>query len=571
MRHHLRAALGSAALLLLACDPASPPAEERCTTHDECAEGLCVDGRCATDPIPPGTDAGPAGADAGPPGADTDGDGIGDFFEGSLDTDGDGVPDVMDDDSDGDGWLDAEESGDGNPSTPPPDSDGDGTPDFRDLDSDDDGLGDAAERMAGTDPRAADTDGDGADDLVESVAGTDPTDPTSNPRGEGDFYFIVPHERDPVPPRDTLVFEATIRKADVFFVIDTSHSMDGYINNVRANIRDRIAPGLTAAIADVQLGVGQFDVAPEDASIRADRTMCTGIRVDATSTAELGVVEAALDMLTANCGTDEPYAQALWLFATGDTARWPMLTPSTCAPGEIGYGCARPDAVLITVLIGDEDYWTQSYRRQERGTGWAPTTEEIVAAYREIGGKVVVLGPTVGRNRRGHDPHPYVQITTETGSVDGDGDPLVFESATDDTVADAAIEAITALAGGARLEVGARAVDLDDDGVDATGFIDRLEPNVAGGVVDPTDATRVCVAWPDVADRDGDGFADVFVGVPSGTPVCFDVIAAINRIVEPSDEPQIFRAAIEVVGDGRTVLDTREVFFLVPPAEIVIM
>jgi hypothetical protein len=34
----------------------------------------------------------------------------------------------------------------------------------------------------------------------------------------------------------------------------------------------------------------------------------------------------------------------------------------------------------------------------------------------------------------------------------------------------------------------------------------------------------------------------------------------------PTADPQLFRAEVDVLGDGVTVLDTRTVYFLVPPA-----
>jgi len=39
----------------------------------------------------------------------------------------------------------------------------------------------------------------------------------------------------------------------------------------------------------------------------------------------------------------------------------------------------------------------------------------------------------------------------------------------------------------------------------------------------------------------------------------------MNTTVEPTDEPQVFMAFIDVIGDYVTILDTREVYFLVPP------
>jgi hypothetical protein len=66
-------------------------------------------------------------------------------------------------------------------------------------------------------------------------------------------------------------------------------------------------------------------------------------------------------------------------------------------------------------------------------------------------------------------------------------------------------------------------------------------------------------------DSDTDGHLDTFMDVEPGTPVCFDIVARMNDTVMPTDRPQLFRALVDVLGDGITVLDTREVFFLVPP------
>ena len=55
--------------------------------------------------------------------------------------------------------------------------------------------------------------------------------------------------------------------------------------------------------------------------------------------------------------------------------------------------------------------------------------------------------------------------------------------------------------------------------------------------------------------------------VAPGTPVCFDVLVRMNGTVMPTSAPQVFRAQNDVVGDGVTALDTRDVFFLVPPEE----
>ena len=105
---------------------------------------------------------------------------------------------------------------------------------------------------------------------------------------------------------------------------------------------------------------------------------------------------------------------------------------------------------------------------------------------------------------------------------------------------------------------------------DATSFIARTTPNDAGGAVDPVDPTLVCVGGLTTEDVDGDGEMDTFDEVEPGTPVCFDIYPKMNVSVEETGEPQLFMAYVDVVGDSVTVLDTREVFFLVPPSDPIV-
>lgn len=189
-------------------------------------------------------------------GADSDGDGIPDAYESTGDTDGDGVPNHMDDDSDGDGIADSVESGG---VCPPADSDDDLTPDFLDLDSDDDGLTDAEEATLGTDPTRIDTDGDGVSDLGE-VRGsmTDPTDAAST-IPEGDFFVVLPYEG-PHEMRP-LRFGTAIARADVYFLIDTTGSMQTAIDDVNSSLM-RIASEVASLVPDAQFGVGHYDDFP---------------------------------------------------------------------------------------------------------------------------------------------------------------------------------------------------------------------------------------------------------------------------------------------------------------------
>lgn len=411
----------------------------------------------------------------------------------------------------------------------------------------------------------ADSDGDGVADAVESYAGTDPSDPSESPRTRGDFFFVVPYREAPVPPRDTLVFGTSIQRADVHFMIDTSISMQPYINRVRTALTSAVIPGIAAAISDVWLGVGEFDVCPGSGH-RPD--ICRGVAIDQASTSDGAAVERALASLTADCApVHEPYAQAAWLWATGETSRFPGMAPRACPSGAIGLACVREGSLPILVVIGDEPF-SESYRTGfgcGSGAGGCaacaefPASSDVISAFAAIRGRLIVIGST------GSSPE-WGPIVSATGAVDGAGRPLVFPFAGSAEVDRAIVDAIQELAASTPLDVSARAVDLDDDGIDASALVERVEANTAGGVADRRDPTRVCLGGLPATDTDGDGHADTFPDVAPGTLVCFDIVVRQNEIVPPAEEPRILRAQIEVIGDGVTVLDRRTVYFLVPGA-----
>jgi len=47
--------------------------------------------------------------------------------------------------------------------------------------------------------------------------------------------------------------------------------------------------------------------------------------------------------------------------------------------------------------------------------------------------------------------------------------------------------------------------------------------------------------------------------------VCWRLFPKMNTTVESTENSQMFEAEIQVFGDNTTLLDTRRVFFLVPP------
>ncbi|MBI5502718.1 MAG: hypothetical protein HY907_20900 [Deltaproteobacteria bacterium] len=509
---------------------------------------------------------------------DADGDTIADPDEAFGDTDGDTTPDGLDLDSDADGLDDADEAGDADLWTPPRDSDGDYIPDFRDTDSDNDGLSDAEERTAGTDPTEPDSDGDGAPDVVEVASGTDPTAPDDNPHARGNFVFVMPYEGPPDPLRDTLVFGTSIRMADVFFMLDRSASMRGEIVNLTDALSTTIVPAVDAIIPDVAFGAGDLDICPKINSCSSGGT-AVGLRCGQTIDENPALTQTALETIrdTSVCnGTHEPYLAAAWLIATDDEDgpdgdwRATRVTHTECAPDHpgIGWPCFRPGAVPIIVLAGDEPFYGEGLE-----VCTTPDFAAMTAALNAIHARFVGISSQGSVGDSDLMFQGLVDTCNATGSVDVAGNPLAFEIANDGTgIGDQVVEAIETLAGQVVMDITAVAVDVDEgpaDTTDATIFVDYLEANRTGGVADPRDPGRICAPGLTAVDTDGDGHQDEFSDVLPGTIVCFDIVPLENTTVTPTVEPQLFRAQVQVMGDSVAILDTRDVYFLVPPGTYV--
>ena len=511
---------------------------------------------------------------------DSDGDTIGDDFEGVDDTDGDGTPDRFDADSDDDGWSDAVEAGDANLATAPVDTDGDGRPDFRDTDSDGDGLSDAAERLAGTSRTSADSDSDGVSDLVEVGAGTNPLDPGDNPRARGDFVFVVPYRGAPDPTRDTLQFATTLQKADVYFLVDTTGSMGDEISALQSGLTGTIIPQVRARIADAWFGVGGFEDYPVSSWGGAGDVP---FYQESTMTSSVGAAQGAVNRLALGWGNDAPESlvPAIWSLATGSRLTSGQAPPA-CGAGRRGFACFRSDAVPVVVIITDaishnygpaasDPFWGgQGVTINYSGVGGPPPTyAQAISALTGIGARVVGIS-SQGPTPSGWQPRVRSMLLdfsqdTDTRNAAGSSDPFFFQIA--DTGAGLTTSVVDAIENAAEvpIDVSARATDVvvPGESVDAVAaFIDYLEARrtSAPGLTCTTGLTAV-----DRPGIDADSVPDTFQRVRPGLPVCFDIVPKMNTTVMPTLLPQLFRARIDVLGDGFTPLDDREVFFLVPP------
>lgn len=496
---------------------------------------------------------------------DSDGDTIADIYETTADIDNDTIPNDHDADSDNDTITDAVEGGNGGDTCKAPvDSDGDTIADFIDPDSDNDGVSDSDENAYGTDRLNEDTDGDSVSDLIETVYGSDPLDPTDNPRTHGDFVFLVDYMQPPVPPQDTLVFGTDLKMADVYFMIDSSGSMTGEIDNLRTTLSTTIAPGIFDTIPDVQMGVMRFEDCPE-ASCEHNLVNLQNI------TDDLSLVQSALDSITDPCGGEEPYAIALWIVATGNATAYSLPDRTCPEPSYIGYPCFRPGAIPIIIQIGDEPF---EWRFIGGNCRSEKSRDEVITALRTIHAKYIGIDSCEDPFSMSCPKQDMEHVAFYTGSIDADGNLLVYKINPDGTgLGSQIVEAVVHLANQVPISVSAEAhdrIDGPEDVVDASVFIERIIPNTAGGIPDPADPGRICAGGLSVGDIDGDTIADHFSAVLPGTIVCFDIIAKENDFVpRKPNQPQLYTADIFVMGEWITILDSRIVYFLVPPEVVV--
>ena len=169
------------------------------------------------------------------------------------------------------------------------------------------------------------------------------------------------------------------------------------------------------------------------------------------------------------------------------------------------------------------------------------------------------IGINSGSSRPG-----FELVANGTGSIDGTTSrPLVFDiSASGTGLSDTVVDAVEQLSRNVPIRVDAIPSDDPSDAIDAVAeFIDFMETNTSGATV----MGRVCTSGLATGDSDGDGHPDYFPTVFPGTGVCWDIVPRPNVTVPATGDAQIFRATIDVIGDGYTPLDSRDVFFLVPP------
>jgi hypothetical protein len=556
---------------------------------------------------------------------DSDDDTISDGDDGDDDDDNDGAINALDPDSDNDGYSDALEAGDGDWQTLPVDSDFDGILDFLDLDSEQDGLPDALEVSCPAILREGrlwpDSDFDTFPDVAEVLVGSNPCDAASDPYTQGvEFFFILPYQ-DP-EQSSPLRFVPTVKRADVFFNVDTTGSMGGEIANLQAGI-GTIITSTQARVSDAGFGVASFEdfpFAPFGAGGDAPFDLRQGITTN-TSAAQIAVNGLALGN-----GGDFPESgyEALYQVGagTGVFGSGGSFGPFTTA-GRIGGAQFRPGALPIAFHVTDAlsheagipttfpgcVTWTADYPGGYNDHSRA----QALSALGAIGARVVTVqtqypaGVCLDGVNNGITNQTY-EISQATGAVvpvcgfqigPNANDPadwrcginsccagtiasgseciLRYTVAENGTgLTEAAVDGVDAIVKYTKFDVYA---DQRDDGsastIDTSLFLQRVEANTPDdSFKPPAEPERSCTPVPMdgafYATTYNDGFYGFAVGssnvAQEGAKLFFTVVAQ-NDFLPHQSAPQLFVAYIDIVDDTTgSVLDTQEVVIIVPAA-----
>lgn len=344
-----------------------------------------------------------------------------------------------------------------------------------------------------------------------------------------------------------LELEAELARADVLFLVDTTASMGDEINQIRAGLRDRIAPGIADAIPDSALGVAFFEDFSEG---MCGETSDVPFALSAPITQDLNRVQAAVDALRLGNGLDRPESQveALYQVATGEGLGRYVPPSFGCPGGGIGYPCFRPDALPIVLLFTDAPFHNGPGGSNPYTCNPLPpphTYAQAVSALNRLGIRVIGMYSAddgVGRS-------DVVAIARDTGAMDGDR-PLVFDiGSRAQRLSEDVVTAIRTLADVIEFDVDAILVDPDpSDGVDPRRFVEELIAVRA----EPMDR---------IAGIDRD--TQTFLGVRAGTRVYFQLRLRNDAFV-PGPTARRFRLEIVFRGDRRTRLGSRVVEILVP-------
>ncbi len=387
-------------------------------------------------------------------------------------------------------------------------------------------------------------------------------------RNAGDFDVERPSEEvcvevDPGAGLVTVNLETRpqLSVADIFLVVDRTGSMDGEIDNIKTNLQSRIIPAIARNIRDVQFGVATYADFPIDPY---GDPMDIPFTLVSTVDRSVANIQGAVNAIRVGGGGDNAEALTEALFQVSSGEGFPPWIParSPCpVPGRLGYGCLRPNAQSIFIVVNDAPthngptsrnaYVSATFTNPARCPSSLPncrsargphTYFEMIAALRAVRARVIGISSGVSPFSGRED---LLSIARDTGTVTAAGIPLVFDIGSDGRDLDArVVTAVETFTQQVRFNASARVLDLDAANP-ATPLVRAVRPVSASpmGNVVSIDATT-------------------FNGVVPGTRLTFaiDLQASIPRGAAPRRIP----ARVQFLADGRANLGFRDIVLVIP-------
>jgi hypothetical protein len=389
-----------------------------------------------------------------------------------------------------------------------------------------------------------------------------------------------------------LVLDPSPRSLDLHLNVDTTSSFGEEIDALQRELTRSIIPMLRRRIADASFGVSSFADFP-----RAPFGSPSAPHRDSPYLLLTPITDSVSRVTSAVARLDNPLglggdyreagAESLWQIATGrgykqgqQSLILPFDGPAAHGGGTIGGVGFRSQALRVVVHVTDaESHTPQDYAQEglKDTHAWA----DVFNALRALHVRALGIASTACTDDACRSQSRYAGLREQlsnlaiaTGAtrpaptdgcptgVDGavlpainDICPLVFDVKLDGTgLADTLVDAVVGLLDGVRFsEVHAEAGD------DPLGLIQGIEV----APVDQPDG----IAAPELSDRlpsaKPDGHLDTYAEVGSHNRLGFKISLRNSRL-GPSDVPQRYRVAINLLGD-ETLLEQRYLRVLIPP------
>jgi hypothetical protein len=388
-----------------------------------------------------------------------------------------------------------------------------------------------------------------------------------------------------IPIRSGIIkFNTRVRQLDLAIVMDTTGSMGGAIDNLKANLKANVLPMLAAEVDNAAVAI----VDEKDYPTQGE-TSDYPVKVLTAMTDNFAVAQQGVDALSASGGGDGPEAQipAMYYALTGKELSWMGgMIPAHASPsGSFGGVDFHEGSLPVVVLITDVSWHDLRSAPYLADVFNPPSLEDLKRKFIET--KAVFVDVTAG---------PETQAQELSDATGSNVPPSAFGSAC------GAGMCCTGISGAARTPDGPNGTcrlnfkHMEGMGV-STSIINALQSFITGRKFDFTIATSSDPKNPNnydtrglitqiramdegagalgcaprnATDTNGDGVKDTFPQVDTGSDVCFEVTLAAGTNVQRDYLAQEYKVRLDLVDKVQGfVFDARALDFVMPPKDLV--